>query len=50
MLENLTELLLPGLLLAAGAAGLRRKRALIPADQSLTLGDLRLGMRLQKSI
>ena len=26
MLENLTELLLPGLLLAAGAAGLRRKR------------------------
>ena len=26
MLENLTELLLPGLLLAVGAAGLRRKR------------------------
>ena len=26
MLENLTELLLPGLLLTAGAAGLRRKR------------------------
>lgn len=26
MLENLTELLLPGLLLAAGAVGLRRKR------------------------